>query len=210
MTLEQRDRFRLIAAAVLLVTIGLVTLVRVRLCPLAEKLMRTQVDNQASTVVYESIQEQPEGGGIDYDRIITIEKDVNGNVTAMRANVAEVNGLRTKILESMDRKLLDLSVEELSVPVGSVVLPELFSGRGPYLPARVIAVRTSDAFFRTEFLDAGINQTLHRIFFDINVTITLMTLNGTQEVAVDSSVLVAETVIVGQVPATYIGLEELP
>ena len=58
MTLEQRDRFRLIAAAVLLVTIGLVTLVRVRLCPLAEKLMRTQVDNQASTVVYESIQEQ--------------------------------------------------------------------------------------------------------------------------------------------------------
>ncbi len=210
MTLEQRDRFRLIAAAVLLVTIGLVTLVRVRLCPLAEKLMRTQVDNQASKVVYESIQEQLEGGGIDYDRIITIEKDVNGNVTAMRANVAEVNGLRTKILESMDRKLLDLSVEELSVPVGSVVLPELFSGRGPYLPARVIAVRTSDAFFRNEFLDAGINQTLHRIFFDINVTITLMTLNGTQEVAVDSSVLVAETVIVGQVPATYIGLEELP
>ena len=123
MTLEQRDRFRLIAAAVLLVTIGLVTLVRVRLCPLAERLMRTQVDNQASTVVYESIQEQLEGGGIDYDRIITIEKDVNGNVTAMRANVAEVNGLRTKILESMDRKLLDLSVEELSVPVGSVVLP---------------------------------------------------------------------------------------
>ena len=58
MTLEQRDRFRLIAAAVLLVTIGLVTLVRVRLCPLAERLMRTQVDNQASTVVYESIQEQ--------------------------------------------------------------------------------------------------------------------------------------------------------
>ena len=74
----------------------------------------------------------------------------------------------------------------------------------------MIAVRTSDAFFRNEFLDAGINQTLHRIFFDINVTITLMTLNGTQEVAVDSSVLVAETVIVGQVPATYIGLEELP
>lgn len=210
MTLEQRDRFRLYGAAALVLLVGFIALVRIRFQPMADRLLQTQVDNQASTAINEAIQEQIETGGIDYAQMVILEKDANGSVTAMHANMGSINDLRTRILSRIDEKLMDFSVEELGVPVGSVVLPELFSGRGPKLPARVIAVRTSDAAFRNEFLDAGINQTLHRIYFDINVTISLMTVDGSHEVSVDSNVLVAETVIVGQVPAAYFGLEELP
>ncbi len=210
MTLEQRDRFRLYAAAALVLLVGFVALVRIRFQPMADRLLQTQVDNQASTAINEAIREQIETGGIDYAKMVILEKDANGSVTAMHANMGSINDLRTRILSRIDEKMMDFSIEELGVPVGSVVLPELFSGRGPKLPARVIAVRTSDAAFRNEFLDAGINQTLHRIYFDINVTISLMTVDGSHEVSVDSSVLVAETVIVGQVPAAYFGLEELP
>ena len=210
MTLEQRDRFRLLAAAALVALVGFVMLLRVRFRPLADGLMQTQLDNQASSAINEAIQEQISDGEIDYDKMVTIEKDAAGNVTAMRANIGEINFLRTRILTRIDEKLMDLSIEELGVPVGSVVLPELFSGRGPNLPVRVIAVRTSDAAFRNEFQEAGINQTLHRIFFDIHVVVTVLSLEGRQEIPVDASVLVAETVIVGQVPTTYIDMEELP
>lgn len=210
MTLEQRNRFRLLAATALVVLVGFVMLLRVRFRPLADGLMQTQLDNQASSAINEAIQEQISDGEIDYDKMVTIEKDAAGNVTAMRANIGEINFLRTRILTRIDEKLMDLSIEELGVPVGSVVLPELFSGRGPNLPVRVIAVRTSDAAFRNEFQEAGINQTLHRIFFDIHVVVTILSLEGRQEIPVESSVLVAETVIVGQVPATYIDMEELP
>lgn len=210
MTLEQRDRFRLLAAAALVALVGFVMLLRVRFRPLADGLMQTQLDNQASSAINEAIQEQISDGEIDYDKMVTIEKDAAGNVTAMRANIGEINFLRTRILTRIDEKLMDLSIEELGVPVGSVVLPELFSGRGPNLPVRVIAVRTSDAAFRNEFQEAGINQTLHRIFFDIHVVVTILSLEGRQEIPVDASVLVAETVIVGQVPTTYIDMEELP
>lgn len=210
MTLEQRDRFRLLAAAALVALVGFVMLLRVRFRPLADGLMQTQLDNQASSAINEAVQEQISDGEIDYDKMVTIEKDAAGNVTAMRANIGEINFLRTRILTRIDEKLMDLSIEELGVPVGSVVLPELFSGRGPNLPVRVIAVRTSDAAFRNEFQEAGINQTLHRIFFDIHVVVTILSLEGRQEIPVDSSVLVAETVIVGQVPTTYIDMEELP
>ena len=210
MTLEQRNRFRLLAAAALVALVGFVMLLRVRFRPLADGLMQTQLDNQASSAINEAIQEQISDGEIDYDKMVTIEKDAAGNVTAMRANIGEINFLRTRILTRIDEKLMDLSIEELGVPVGSVVLPELFSGRGPNLPVRVIAVRTSDAAFRNEFQEAGINQTLHRIFFDIHVVVTILSLEGRQEIPVESSVLVAETVIVGQVPATYIDMEELP
>lgn len=74
----------------------------------------------------------------------------------------------------------------------------------------MLAVRTTDAVFRNSFLEAGLNQTLHRIFIDIHVVITILTYDGTREVPVDSAVLAAETVIVGAVPQSYFGMEELP
>ena len=210
MTLEQRDRLRLITAVALAALVGFTLLLRQRFAPMAEQLVITQVDNQASAAINDSIQQEIESGELDYDRLMITEKDGYGNVTALRANIAEINRLKTKILNRIDERLMDLSVEELGVPLGSILLPELFSGRGPELSVRVLAVRTSDAVCHNDFLAAGINQTLHRITIDINVTITILTLAGTQDVEVDSGVIAAETIIVGQVPSTYIGLEEMP
>lgn len=210
MTLEQRDRLRVFAALALAVLAGFTLLLRRRFLPMAEELMVTQVDNQASAAINRSIQEEIESGELDYERLIFTEKDASGNVTALRANIAEINRLKTKILKRIDEQLLDLSIEELGVPIGTVLLPELLSGHGPALSVRVLAVRTSDAVFQNDFLAAGINQTLHRITIDINVTITILTIAGTRDVEVDSGVIAAETVIVGQVPTTYIGMEEFP
>ena len=210
MTLAQRNRIRRIFAIVLLLTVGLTLLFRLRLAPMAERLISTQVDNQASDAINAAIAEQIAAGEIDYARMITIEKDGQGNVTALRTNIAEINRLKTNVLQRVDEKLQNLSMEELGVPIGSVVLPELFSGRGPKIPVRVLAVRTSDAVFRSSFTGAGINQTKHSITIDVHVVITILTWTGTQEVAVDSSVVAAETVIVGAVPTTYFGMEELP
>ena len=210
MTLEQRDRIRSILTVVLLLTVGLTLLFRLRLAPMAEQLIATQVDNQASDAINAAIDEQITSGEIEYDRMISIEKDAKGNVNALHTNIAEINRLKTSVLKRVDEKLENLSMEELSVPIGSVLLPELLSGRGPKIPMRVLAVRTSDAVFRSSFESAGINQTKHSITIDIHVVITILTWTGTQEIAVDSAVVAAETVIVGTVPTTYFGMEELP
>ena len=210
MTLAQRDRIRSILTVILLLTVGLTLLFRLRLAPMAEQLIVTQVDNQASDAINAAIEEQITSGEIDYDRMISVEKDAEGNVNALHTNIAEVNRLKTNILKRVDEKLENLSMEELSVPIGSVLLPELLSGRGPKIPVRVLAVRTSDAVFRSSFESAGINQTKHSIMIDIHVVITILTWTGTQEIAVDSAVVAAETVIVGTVPTTYFGMEELP
>lgn len=135
MTLEQRDRFRLLAAAALVVLVGFTILLRQRFAPMAEELVITQVDNQASAAINDAIQDQIESGEIDYERMIITEKDTAGSVTALHANIAGINRLKTEILNRVDERLLDLSVEELGVPLGSVILPELFSGCGRILPS---------------------------------------------------------------------------
>lgn len=210
MTHAQRNRLRLIVAVTVIVVSGLTLLFRVRLAPMAEQLIETQVDNQASDAINAAIADQIAEGEFDYDRMVTIEKDANGNVAAIRTNIGELNRLKTSVLQRMDEELEQLSMEQLGVPIGSVLLPELLSGRGPLVPVRVLAVRTSDASFRNSFQSAGINQTLHSIYIDIHVCITILTWTGTSEINVDSAVVAAETVIVGTVPTTYFGMEELP
>lgn len=208
MTLTQRHRMRLLLSVILVIVAALTLLCRHELSPMAEKLIATKVDNQASDAINLAIEEQIAAGEIDYDQIVTIDKDVNGNVTAVRSNMEEINRLKSKILLRVDEKLEQQSWEQLGVPLGSVLLPELLSGRGPDIPFRVLAVRTSDASFRNEFSEAGINQTLHTITIDIHVVVTILTWTGTQDIPVDSAVIAAQTVIVGTVPATYFGMEE--
>ena len=210
MTHAQRNRLRLIVAVTVIIISGLTLLFRIRLAPMAEQLIETQVDNQASDAINAAIADQIAEGEFDYDRMVTIEKDANGNVAAIRTNIGELNRLKTSVLKRMDEELEQLSMEQLGVPIGSVLLPELLSGRGPLVPVRVLAVRTSDASFRNSFQSAGINQTLHSIYIDIHVCITILTWTGTSEINVDSAVVAAETVIVGTVPTTYFGMEELP
>ncbi len=208
MTLVQRNRLRLFFAVVLIFLTVLSLLFRQLLAPVADELMAAQVNNEASDAVNVAIDEQIAAGELSYDKLVTIEKDALGNVTAIRSNMTEINRLKTGILFRIDEQLEGFSVEQLGVPAGSIFLPELFSGRGPKIPVRVLAVRASDANFRNEFSSAGINQTLHRIMLDIRVDVTILTWTGTREVTVDSSVAVAETVIVGTVPSTYFGMNE--
>ncbi|MBQ7871239.1 MAG: sporulation protein YunB [Oscillospiraceae bacterium] len=208
MTREQRDRLRKTLAAILVVAVLLTLLFRKQLAPMAEQLLTTQVDNQASDAINEAIQQ--EMSETPYETLVTIEKRQDGAVTAVQTDIAAVNRLKTDILKRVDQRLENLSTEELGVPIGSVILPELFSGRGPDIPVRVIAVRASDATFLNSFTAAGINQTLHRITIEVNVVITILTWTGTQNVTVQTSVLAAETVIVGTVPTTYFGVEAEP
>lgn len=163
MTLEQRNRLRKFLAITVVIITGLSMLLRLRFAPLAERVMEQQVDNQASDAINAAIAEQISAGDFDYNRMVTIEKDRFGYVAAIHTNMGELNRLKTGVLTHLDNRLANMSLEHLGIPVGSIFLPELFSGRGPEIPITVLAVRTTDAAFRSDFTDAGINQTLHSI-----------------------------------------------
>lgn len=188
----------LIALSVLLFAV-----VRLRLSPMIHELATTRVSNEASFAINRSIIRQIEEGNIAYDRIVLLEKDANGTITAIKTNMAEVNMMKTTVLSMVDEEVLEISVSEIGIPLGNLLLPEFLSGKGPMLPVQILAVSTSDASFISNFSEAGINQTLHRIFLSVEVTMSVLTPMGAQTVTTQSQVLVAETVIVGAVPQTY-------
>lgn len=167
-------------------------------------LAQTQVRNATSDLINDSIDAQIELGNIHYDRIVYFEKDLNGEITALKTNMAEVNRLKTAILNLVNDEILAMDTSKLSIPLGSLALPEIFSGRGPGIPIEVISIRNSDGSFESYFSEAGINQTLHQLTMEVVVDVSVLVLGKAEEFTVSSQVVVAETVIVGRVPDTFL------
>lgn len=169
------------------------------ICTLAE----TQVRNSTSDLINDAIDDQIELGNIQYDRIVYFEKDLNGRITALKTNMSEVNRLKTSILNLINDEILSLDTSDISIPVGSLILPEVFSGRGFGIPIQILSIRNSDASFKSFFSEAGINQTLQQLTMDVSVDVAVLVLGKTESFTVSSQVVVAETIIVGQVPDTF-------
>jgi sporulation protein YunB len=167
-------------------------------------LARTQVVNSTSDLINDAIDEQIETGNIQYDRMVYFEKDLNGRITALKTNMSEVNRLKTDILNIINDEILALDTADLGIPLGSLLLPEILSGKGPKIPVQILAIRNSDASFESAFSEAGINQTLQQLTMHISVDVAILVLGETESFSVSSQVVVAETVIVGQVPETYL------
>ena len=177
---------------------------RSRLWPVVRSLARTQVTNTASDLINDAILAQIMEGQIQYDRIVYFEKDLNGRITALKTNMAEVNRLKTETLNLINDEIMAEDTEDLGVAIGSLILPEFFSGKGPSIPVRILAIRNSDANFQSEFTEAGINQILQQLRMDVIVDVTILVLGQTETFTVSSQMVVAETIIVGDVPATYL------
>ena len=167
-------------------------------------LAQTQVKNSTSDLTNDAIAKQIAAGNIQYDRIVYFEKDLDGRITALKTNISEVNRLKTDILNIINDEILALDTSDIGIPVGSLILPELLSGKGTAIPVHILAIRNSDASFYSNFHQAGINQTLHQLAMEVNVDVAVLVLGETTSFTMTSEVVVAETVIVGEVPNTYL------
>ena len=167
-------------------------------------LAETQVKNTTSDLINDAIDRQIETGNIQYDRIVYFEKDLNGRITAPKTNMSEINRLKTDILNIINDEILAIDTSDLGVAIGSFILPEFWAGKGPAIPVHILSIRNSEASFFSEFTEAGINQTLHQINMQISVDVAVLVLGETNYFTISGQIVVAETVIVGQVPATLL------
>ena len=202
-----RRRLRILVrwlVAILIVLIVGFLLFRDRYRFTVQQLAETQIINATSDLINDAIDEQIEIGNIQYDRMVYFEKDLQGRITALKTNMSEVNRLKTEILNRINDEILAMDTSHLGVPLGSLFLPEFLSGKGPSIPVQIISIRNSDGSFTSHFSQAGINQTLHQLTMEVLVDVTVLVMGETDSFTVTSQVVVAETVIVGDVPNTFL------
>ncbi len=197
-------RILCLTAVLALLAVAVLLVLRTKYRKVLTELAQTQVKNVTSDLINDAVDREIAEGTIQYDRLVYFEKDLEGRITALKTNMGEINRLKTETLALINQEILDMDSSALGVPIGSLVLPEVFAGRGFSIPIEILAIRNSDASFSSSFSQAGINQTLQQMKMDVFVDVTVLILGSTESFTVSSQVVVAETVIVGQVPNTYL------
>jgi len=189
---------------IILLALAMIFLIwfRVKYGDSVRMLAETQVRNTTSDLINDAIDRQIETGNIQYDRMVYFEKDLDGRITALKTNMSEVNRLKTDILNLINDDILALSTDDLGIPLGNLILPEIMSGKGPEIPVQILSIRNSDASFSSNFSEAGINQTLQQMNMHVSVDVSVLVLGRSNSFTISSQVVVAETIIVGDVPNT--------
>ena len=179
-----------------------------RIRPILTAMAITQTSNAVTEAVNDAVAEGITAEHISYDDMVTVETDANGRATVLTSNLEQANLLRAELLTRVLDAVSALAEEDFSIPLGNLTDVDLFSGRGPDIHLRVLSTGAASASFSHSFTDAGVNQTLHQILLDVSVTVQILLPGQTLELPVSTQLCVAETIIVGEVPGTYLQLEQ--
>ncbi len=192
----------------LLLAAGLIRLLELRLRPAVEQIASAQVQNDMTALLEQAITQDLARRGVSYGDLIQIQRDETGAITALTTDTARLNQLRAQLTQTVLAALEGVDVSTIRVPLGSLLDFELLWARGPSLKVRSMTVGTVRAEFDSELASAGVNQTLHRVWLEVSVPLTVLLPGGAFQVPVCTRLVVAETVIVGQVPGAYLQLPQ--
>ena len=201
--LTKRQKRTFLAVAFALALLALVTVAAMHLKPILTSLATARVSNTVNGIVSAAVNETIYSGDVDYDSLISFEKDNEGHITAVKSNMAEFNRLQSAIIADILEKLSEVTTRELSIPFGTLTGTPLLAGRGPLISVRMQSVGSSSAHFENAFTSAGINQTKHQIYLVVDVYVSILLPGFSTMTKVSNTYAVAETVIVGLVPENY-------
>lgn len=173
---------------------------------IATSMALSDARDAVTTVVNEKINEKMSVGKYDYDYFVTLQKDESGDITAISANMTRINSLASEILREVISSTTNGEID-IGIPIGNLMGSNILLGRGPNIPVKVIMLTSSYADFRNEINSAGINQIRHQIILELTVEVDVLMPWHVESANVKSEVLIAETIIVGSVPDTYLNLD---
>lgn len=144
--------------------------------------------------------------GISYDSLVHVTLGEDGSVRLLQANTAGMNSLASRASLTAQARLEALQDQTVSVPLGSALGVTLLAGTGPRIQVHMLPVGAVVTAYETEFTSAGINQTRHRVLLTMRAQVRLVLPTWASGVEAVTQVAVAESIIVGQVPDSFVNV----
>lgn len=200
-TFAKRLGLKLIAAAVILLGVFLFTEISFR--PMIEEVNSYQCHKAVSRIINDAVLSELDRIGADYSSLVTLSENGSGEVTSVQSNIVNINRLKTNIAERVESEIEQMSNLDIQIPIGTLIGLQLFHGKGFNVGMSVLPVGYAETTIISEFSEAGLNQTLHRIIVEISADVDALIPGFKTRVPVKTSIVAAETVIVGRVPDAY-------
>ncbi len=168
------------------------------LCRDKAKNLATKISNEQATEVMNKYK---------YEDFVNVERDSNGNIVMIQTNAKNVNEVISDIPNKIVEELEKQAESYISIHLGSVFGNKLLANLGPELKIKIENIGNVTTKLESEFSSQGINQTLHRIYLNLECEVTILTPYDSINEKIDNQVLIAESVIIGNIPASYYNIE---
>lgn len=168
------------------------------ICKDEAKGIATRITNQEATNVMREY---------SYQDLFTIEKDANDDISMIKSNVFPINEITSDIALRIQEEIDKEGREKINIPLGAFSGIRLLAGSGPNVNIKIATIGNVETDLRSEFTAKGINQTLHRVYLQVNCHIGIITPFSNIDESISNQVLIAENVIVGKIPSSYYNLE---
>lgn len=146
--------------------------------------------------------------GVQYHELVDTYLDEHGRVAMLRANTMRMNELAAQTALTAEEMLNSNDLCYVQIPLGAALGIHSLSGFGPRIAVQILPVGAVHTSFDTELESAGINQTRHKIFLTLRATVSLIVPTGSQRVDVKSTLPIAESIIVGEVPQSFVDVTD--
>lgn len=198
--LKIKKKYKITIIIILIVVIIMVTLNKViyplfsKKCIYQAKVLITKISNEET----EKIMEQ-----YTYKDLVHIEQDENGNVTFLESNVVAINKIKSEIVKEIQNRFLETQDTTIEMRVGAFTGSRLLSSLGPEIEIEVLPSGTISSSLETEFYSVGVNQSIHRIYLNVNCSVSILSPFESVSQSIDNKILLSESIIVGTTPDSY-------
>ena len=194
--------------AVLVILMGLITYMAYfwvfRISPNLEAVSAIKTQSIVNRIVNETINEKF-GNETSAGNLLITETDEEGSIEMVQSNTAAINNLISELLvELQDRYKNGEAGTDIEVPIGSLIGSKILSQSGPTVELTIIPVAVSKIDFITEFESQGINQTKYKVYVVLSTEARVMAPFSMHHIEVESTILVAEAIILGKVPESFV------
>ena len=203
---NKKQKRKIIKIMIIIVAVFLINRLMLRyiepvfesMCADEAKAVATIISNEQSTIVMNKYQ---------YEDLFTIEKDQNGNIVIIKSNVVPMNNMISDLTGNIQKEFDKTEKTEIKIPMGNLTGGYVFSGMGPDIPVQLAIIGVIETDVRSEFTHKGINQTLHRVYLNLICRMNILTPVKSFEREIINQVIIAEHVIIGNIPDSYYNLE---
>ena len=158
------------------------------------KLLAAEIINSAVGEALENCHSQ---------EILTDVRDSSGKIVSFSIDPMLSNEINKTISEAITQKIRQSEDKGFNVPIGTLSGITFLAGRGFDLELKLHQLGSVSTRIISEFDDCGINQSRYRVYINISVELSAVLPIRTTEITVESQYLLAEKVIVGDLPDAY-------
>ena len=200
---KNTKNFKFKIFCIFIVLLILICIIDSRLRPIIKNMSASQAKTISTFAINEAVSDELSKQNINYDTLVRLFFNSNGNVKSIETNIIKINILKATISTAIQKKLTELNHSEIKIPAGNLIGSDILASRGPKIPIKLTLAGNVLTDIESKFSSAGINQTRHRIMLNVKTNILVIIPGYNASTELNADFCIAETIIVGEVPDSF-------